>query len=87
VRSAANIAAITSAEIPVMGRIGITPRSVRCSGGFRVQRDAEKIFEDALATEKAGAFAVVLEYIPVALAHKITAAQDPDHWYRRRGRL
>jgi 3-methyl-2-oxobutanoate hydroxymethyltransferase len=74
VRSAASIAAIASADIPVMGHIGMTPQSVRRLGGFRVQRDAEKIVEDALATEKAGAFAVVVECIPTELAQKITSA-------------
>jgi 3-methyl-2-oxobutanoate hydroxymethyltransferase len=73
-RSAASIAAITTADIPVMGHIGMTPQSVRRFGGFRVQRDAEKILEDALATEKAGAFAVVVECIPADLAQKITSA-------------
>src|SRR5207237_9850319 len=61
VRSAASIAAIVGADIPVMGHVGMTPQSVRRFGGFRVQRDADKIVEDALATEKAGAFAVVVE--------------------------
>jgi 3-methyl-2-oxobutanoate hydroxymethyltransferase len=74
VRSAASIAAITEADIPVMGHIGMTPQSVRRFGGFRVQRDEDKILEDALATEKAGAFAVVIECIPAELARKITAA-------------
>src|SRR5438309_8678537 len=74
VRSAASIAAIAGADIPVMGHIGMTPQSVRRFGGFRVQRDADKIVEDALATEKAGAFAVVVECIPVDLAQNITAA-------------
>jgi 3-methyl-2-oxobutanoate hydroxymethyltransferase len=74
VRSAAHIAAITGADIPVMGHIGMTPQSVRRFGGFRVQRDAEQIVEDALAAEKAGAFAVVVECVPVELAQKITAA-------------
>src|SRR3989442_2246127 len=74
VRSAASIAAITSADIPVMGHIGLTPQSVRRFGGFRVQRDEAKLLEDALATEKAGAFAVVIEYVPAELAEKITAA-------------
>jgi 3-methyl-2-oxobutanoate hydroxymethyltransferase len=74
VRSSATIATITSVDIPVMGHIGMTPQSVRRFGGFRVQRDAEKILEDALAVEKAGAFAVVLECIPVELAQQITAA-------------
>src|SRR5439155_14380477 len=74
VRSAASIAAITGADIPVMGHIGLTPQSVRRFGGFRVQRDEEKLLEDALATEKAGAFAVVVECVPVEVAQKITAA-------------
>jgi 3-methyl-2-oxobutanoate hydroxymethyltransferase len=73
VRSAASITAIAGADIPVMGHIGMTPQSVRRFGGFRVQRDAEKILEDALATEQAGAFAVVVECIPADLAQKITA--------------
>jgi 3-methyl-2-oxobutanoate hydroxymethyltransferase len=74
VRSAASIAAIAGADIPVMGHIGMTPQSVRRFGGFRVQRDADKIMEDALATEKAGAFAVVVECIPADLAQNITGA-------------
>jgi 3-methyl-2-oxobutanoate hydroxymethyltransferase len=74
VRSAAAIAAITQADIPVMGHIGLTPQSVRRFGGFRVQRDADKLLEDALATEKAGAFAVVVECVPTELARAITAA-------------
>lgn len=74
VRSAASIAAIAGADIPVMGHVGMTPQSVRRFGGFRVQRDTEKILADALATEQAGAFAVVVECIPIELAQKITAA-------------
>src|SRR5438477_43172 len=74
VRSAAAIAAIASADIPVMGHVGMTPQSVRRFGGFRVQRDADRLLEDALATEKAGAFAVVVECVPAELARKITAA-------------
>jgi 3-methyl-2-oxobutanoate hydroxymethyltransferase len=74
VRSAAAIAAITNADIPVMGHVGLTPQSVRRFGGFRVQRDENKLMEDALATEQAGAFAVVLECIPAEIAQKITAA-------------
>jgi len=72
VRSAAAIAAITSADIPVMGHIGLTPQSVNRFGGFRVQRDEERLLEDALATEKAGAFAVVVECTPAAIAEKIS---------------
>jgi 3-methyl-2-oxobutanoate hydroxymethyltransferase len=74
VRSAAAIAAITSADIPVMGHVGMTPQSVRRFGGFRVQRDEERLLEDALATEQAGAFALVVECVPSALAQRITDA-------------
>jgi 3-methyl-2-oxobutanoate hydroxymethyltransferase len=74
VRSAGSIEAITRADIPVMGHIGLTPQSVRRFGGFRVQRDEQRLMDDALATEKAGAFAVVVECVPAELAQKITAA-------------
>lgn len=73
-RSAASIAAIARADIPVMGHIGLTPQSVHRFGGFRVQRDEERLIEDAVATERAGAFALVVECVPSELAQKITAA-------------
>jgi 3-methyl-2-oxobutanoate hydroxymethyltransferase len=74
VRSAAAIAAVTAADIPLVGHIGLTPQSVRRLGGFKVQRDAEKLLEDALAVEAAGAFAVVVECVPSDVAARITAA-------------
>jgi 3-methyl-2-oxobutanoate hydroxymethyltransferase len=74
VRSADRIAAITRADIPVMGHVGLTPQSVHRLGGFRVQRDADRLVEDARATEQAGAFAVVIECVPAAVAQRITAA-------------
>jgi 3-methyl-2-oxobutanoate hydroxymethyltransferase len=74
VRSAAAVAAITAAEIPLMGHIGLTPQSVRRLGGFKVQRDADRLLEDALAIEAAGAFALVVECVPADLAARITAA-------------
>ena len=74
VRSAAAIAAVAGADIPVMGHIGLTPQSVRRLGGFRVQRDEKRLLEDALATEAAGAFALVIECVPADLARKITSA-------------
>jgi 3-methyl-2-oxobutanoate hydroxymethyltransferase len=74
VRSAAAIAAIASAEIPVMGHIGLTPQSVRRLGGFRVQRDEARLLEDARASEQAGAFALVVECVPAEVARNITAA-------------
>ena len=64
--------------IPVMGHLGLTPQSVHALGGYRVQgRDdatAERLKADARALEDAGAFAVVLELVPAALASQITKA-------------
>ncbi len=74
VRVAAAVAAITAADIPVVGHIGLTPQSVRRLGGFKVQRDAEQLLTDAKAIEAAGAFALVVECVPADLAARITAA-------------
>jgi len=74
VRTAEAVAAVVSADIPVIGHVGLTPQSVNRFGGFKVQRDEERLFEDALAIEKAGAFALVVECVPAALAAKLTAA-------------
>jgi 3-methyl-2-oxobutanoate hydroxymethyltransferase len=74
VRSQQAMAAITAADIPVMGHIGLTPQSIRRFGGFRVQREEDRLMEDALATERAGAFAVVVECVPSDLAGKISRA-------------
>jgi 3-methyl-2-oxobutanoate hydroxymethyltransferase len=72
------VEALTEAEIPVMGHVGLTPQSVRRLGGFKVQgteeEKAEAIFRGALSLEKAGAFALVLESIPAELAREITSA-------------
>ncbi len=73
-RSAAAVAAITQADIPLMGHVGLTPQSVRRLGGFKVQRDSGRILDDALAIEAAGAFALVVECVPVELAARITEA-------------
>ena len=70
-RSAGAVAAIVGADIPVMGHIGLTPQSVHRLGGFRVQRDAAKLLDDALAIEQAGAFALVVECVPADLAEQI----------------
>ena len=71
VRSAPAIAAITGADIPVMGHIGLTPQSVHRLGGFRVQRDGARLLDDARAIEQAGAFALVVECVPAQLAEQI----------------
>ena len=67
------IAALVGAGIPVMAHCGLRPQSVHQLGGYKVQRDEEALLADATAAENAGAFAVVLECIPAALAAKITA--------------
>lgn len=68
------IKAISAAGIPVQAHIGLTPQSVHQMGGYRVQRDEDRLLADALAVEAAGAFSVVLEGIPADIAKKITAA-------------
>jgi 3-methyl-2-oxobutanoate hydroxymethyltransferase len=73
VRSARAVEAVTAADIPLIGHVGLTPQSVRRLGGFKVQRDAERLLEDALAVEAAGAFAVVVECVPTDLAARVTA--------------
>ncbi len=67
------IAALVGAGIPVMAHCGLRPQSVHQLGGYKVQRDTEQLLADARAAESAGAFAVVLECIPAALAEQITA--------------
>ena len=72
------IQSLTQSGIPVMGHIGLQPQSVRAYGGFKVQGRngdaAQVIARQASVLEKLGAFAVVLECIPAALARDITKA-------------
>ena len=67
---------LVASGIPVMGHVGLTPQALHQLGGYRVQgrTDGDAIMEAALAIEKAGAFAVVLELVSAELAGKITAA-------------
>lgn len=77
---AATIAALTAVDIPVMGHVGLTPQSVHRMGGHKVQGkkhgrgagERERVIEDALAVQEAGAFSIVLEGIPLDLAAEIT---------------
>ncbi|MBN9683384.1 MULTISPECIES: 3-methyl-2-oxobutanoate hydroxymethyltransferase [unclassified Corallococcus] len=73
---AETVRAIVRASIPVMGHLGLTPQSVHKMGGYVVQgRDedaARRMLEDALALEAAGAYALVLEGVPLELARTIT---------------
>lgn len=70
------IAALVEIDIPVVAHIGLTPQSIHRMGGYKVQgkkgEQAERILEDAVAVQNAGAFAVVLEGIPQGLAARIT---------------
>jgi len=66
------IRAITDAGIPVQAHIGLTPQSVHQMGGYKVQRDEDRLLADAKEVEAAGAFSVVLEGIPAGIAEKIT---------------
>ncbi|HPA14810.1 MAG TPA: 3-methyl-2-oxobutanoate hydroxymethyltransferase [Desulfobacterales bacterium] len=68
------IKALTEAGIPVQAHIGLTPQSVHMMGGYKVQRDEERLLSDARQVESAGAFSVVLEGIPSEIAEKITKA-------------
>ena len=72
------VRALTEAEIPVVGHLGLTPQSVHRMGGYRVQaRSVEtmrRLQADAVALAEAGAGAIVLEGIPREVAAQITAA-------------
>jgi len=69
---------LISAEIPVMGHLGLTPQSINVMGGYRVQgraaADAKVIVDDARRLQEAGCFAIVLEGIPAELAARVTEA-------------
>jgi len=70
------VRAIVRAGIPVMGHIGLTPQTISMLGGFKVQgkdaQGAQKIIDDALSLEDAGAFSVLLEAVPAPIAKKVT---------------
>jgi 3-methyl-2-oxobutanoate hydroxymethyltransferase len=69
------VEALVSAGIPVMGHLGLTPQSVNALGGYRVQgrgEAGEHLLTEAKELEHAGAFAVVLEVVPVELATRVT---------------
>lgn len=77
---APTVAAVVRADIPVMAHIGLTPQSYHRMGGNRIQGrthgdtagSRERLVEDALAVQEAGAFAVVIEGVPAELASEIT---------------
>jgi len=76
VEAAELVRRLVRAGIPVMGHVGMTPQSVHQLGGFKIQGRTEaqraQILADARAVSEAGAYAVVIEAVPHALAAEIT---------------
>jgi 3-methyl-2-oxobutanoate hydroxymethyltransferase len=76
-RVARQVEELVAAGIPVMAHLGLTPQSVNAFGGYRVQgrgEDGEHLLHDAKVLQAAGAFSVVLECVPEALAARVTEA-------------
>ncbi|SPF79777.1 3-methyl-2-oxobutanoate hydroxymethyltransferase [Pseudoprimorskyibacter insulae] len=76
VHMADTIAFLVKRGVPVMAHIGLTPQSINTLGGYKVQgrgAAAQSLMADAKAVAEAGAFSVVLEKVPAALADEITA--------------
>ncbi len=78
VEFAPTVQRLVAAGIPVMGHLGLTPQSIHQFGSYRTRGtdDAEqqRIVDGAVALEQAGAFAIVLEKVPAALAQRVTAS-------------
>ena len=72
------IAAVVKANIPVMGHVGLLPQRAKQLGGFKAQglnkNDWQGIIDDAIAVEKAGAFAIVVEAVAAGLGKEISRA-------------
>ena len=76
-RMAETIAFLTQRGVPVMAHIGLTPQAVNTLGGYKVvgrEAEADRVLQDGLAVEAAGAFAAVLEKVPAGLAGRLTQA-------------
>lgn len=68
------ISALVSAGIPVVAHVGLRPQSIHAMGGYKIQRDEERLLNDAKVAEQAGAFCIVLECIPASIAASISEA-------------
>jgi 3-methyl-2-oxobutanoate hydroxymethyltransferase len=79
-RVAPSVEQIVGAGIPVMAHAGFTPQSEHALGGYRVQgrgeKAVQKLIDDALALQTAGAFAIVLEMVPAPAAAEVTKALE-----------
>ena len=71
---AERIEALVTAGVPVMAHVGLRPQNVFVEGGYRVQRDQDKLVNDAVAAQQAGAFCVLIECVPTEVAQAITDA-------------
>ncbi|MEQ8848165.1 MAG: 3-methyl-2-oxobutanoate hydroxymethyltransferase [Botrimarina sp.] len=74
VAQADSIDALVTAGIPVMGHVGLRPQSVHQLGGYKVQRDQERLVADAVSAAQAGAYAIVVECVPPDVGRAITEA-------------
>jgi 3-methyl-2-oxobutanoate hydroxymethyltransferase len=79
-RMLSRVRAIADSNIGIMGHVGLTPQSATKLGGFKAQgrtgAAAKQLFDDALALQEAGAFAIVLEAVPAAVAARVSSALD-----------
>lgn len=79
-RLAPTVRRLVECGIPVLGHIGILPQSIKAEGGYRVQgrtaASAAQMRRDAAAVQDAGAFALVLEGLPMALSQEISAGSE-----------
>ena len=77
---APTVAKIVAAGIPVMGHLGLTPQAIHVLGGLRRQaklpEEQEHLLADARALQSAGAFALVLEYVPDSLGYETSKVLD-----------
>ena len=78
--AAETISYLTERGIPVMSHVGLRPQSMNVLGGFkargRTKQVADEIVANAIAADKAGSFAVVVEGTSVEIADKVTVAVD-----------
>jgi 3-methyl-2-oxobutanoate hydroxymethyltransferase len=69
---ASRIRAIARAGIPVVGHIGITPQTAGLGPGYRMRTHRDRLLDDAIAIETAGAYAIVLEVVDFEIARELT---------------
>ncbi|KAA9393445.1 3-methyl-2-oxobutanoate hydroxymethyltransferase [Kocuria coralli] len=75
--TASHLAAVVRAGIPVIGHVGFTPQSEHAMGGYRIQgrgESSQRVLDDALALERAGAFCILMEMVPAETARAVDEA-------------